>query len=164
MTSFTPGPETQRHFRDALGRFATGITIVTTGDAGRPLGITANSFASVSIDPPLVLWSPARASRRFAAFEAAEHFAIHIVGAHQRALAHDFVRNARAFEGFAWEPDANGTPLIGGCLARFDCTRHAVHDGGDHAIIVGHVHSATVGEGEPLIFTGGEWGLFLATA
>lgn len=164
MTTFVPGPENQRAFRDALGRFATGVTVITTAVDGAPLGITANSFASLSLAPPLVLWSPARASRRFAAFEAARHFAIHVIGTHQREVAQAFVRDGAAFEGIDWRPGAEATPLINGCLARFDCTRWAVHDGGDHALVVGRVETVEVGQGQPLLFTGGEWGHFTAAA
>ena len=85
--------------RNALGGFATGVTVVTTMTETGPLGITANSFASVSLAPPLVLWSPARRSRRFPAFEAASHFAIHVLSAGQQALAERFSRAADGFEG-----------------------------------------------------------------
>ena len=86
MQTVTPGPDTTREFRDALGRFATGVTVVTTDSEIGPLGITANSFASVSLDPPLVLWAPARFSRRFKAFAETLYFAIHVIGAEQKAL------------------------------------------------------------------------------
>lgn len=162
--AFVPGPENQRAFRDALGRFATGVTVVTTEADGNPLGITVNSFASLSLDPPLVLWAPARWSRRFAAFEAAGRFAIHVIGSHQRDVAQAFVRDGGAFDRIDWHRGAEAVPLIEGCLARFDCTRWAVHDGGDHAIVVGRVEAVDVGEGEPLLFTGGEWGHFTAAA
>lgn len=164
MQSFTPGPETARDFRDALGRFATGVTVVTTTSPEGPVGITANSFASVSLDPPLVLWSPARASRRFPAFEAADRYAIHILGADQEHLCRAFARNGTAFEGIDWAPDAGGVPVIAGCLARFDCARHAAHDGGDHLIIVGRVLSAAAREGAPLVFSAGAYGRFTDAA
>ena len=85
-------------FRSALGRFATGITIITCSHDGHPMGITANSFASVSLDPPLVLWSPAKASRRHLAFSQATHFAIHILEAGQEALCHNFARPGDGFK------------------------------------------------------------------
>ncbi len=84
QTAFSPGKADARAFRNALGKYATGVTIVTCESAQGPLGMTANSFASVSIDPPLVLWSPARASKRFASFEAARHFAIHVLDESQK--------------------------------------------------------------------------------
>ena len=164
MQSFTPGPETARDFRDALGRFATGVTVVTAASPEGPVGMTANSFASVSLDPALVLWSPARASRRFGAFEAAERFAIHILGAEQEHLCRAFARNSATFDGIDWEADDDGVPILAGCLARFDCARHAAHDGGDHLIIVGRVLSAAAREGAPLVFSAGAYGRFTDAA
>lgn len=161
MHHFTPGPGKSREFRDALGRFATGVTVVTCrARDGRPLGMTANSFASLSLDPPLVLWAPARASMRFAAFEAAEQFAIHVLGEHQHPLGLCFSREGFDFEGCEWTAGAAGVPLIEHCLARFECTRHAVHEGGDHAIIVGRVRRVATGDGAPLIFARGSYGGF----
>ncbi|TYB91073.1 flavin reductase family protein [Oceaniovalibus sp. ACAM 378] len=158
LRPFTPGPDTSREFRAALGRFATGVTVVTTQTADGPLGITANSFAAVSLDPPLVLWSPARAAGRFAPFVTAEHFAIHIMSADQRSVCEAFVSDGAAFGDLVWAPGKTGAPLIEGCLAQFECVRHAVHDGGDHAIIVGRVLHAAHGDGAPLLFAGGRYG------
>lgn len=160
MTRFTPGPDTARDFRDALGQFATGVTVVTCQTAQGPLGITANSFASVSLDPPLVLWSPARSSRRFAAFEAATHYAIHILGDHQTDICNGFVKDGFDFSNFDWHAGDNDVPLIHNCLARFECTRHAIHEGGDHAIIVGRVTAAAISDGTPLLFARGAYGRF----
>jgi flavin reductase (DIM6/NTAB) family NADH-FMN oxidoreductase RutF len=160
MAPFVPGEETAREFRDALGRFATGVTIVTTMTDQGPLGITANSFASVSLDPPLVLWSPARTSRRFPAFEAATHYAIHVLGEDQRELCAHFSRDGFAFDALDWRKGDHGIPEIAGCLARFDCERTAAHDGGDHLIIVGRVLSAEARDGAPLVFSSGRYGHF----
>lgn len=157
----TPGPDTARDFRTALGRFATGVTLVTCDSPIGPLGITANSFASLSLEPPLVLWSPARSSRRFDAFAAARHFAIHILRDDQIGLAHAFTHHGQAWEGVAWHPSPEGVPLIDDALARFDCRTHAIHDGGDHAIVVGEVTRAMIGEGAPLVFAGGGFGGFV---
>ena len=160
MPGFTPGPETVAHFRHALGRFATGVAVVTAmGEAG-PVGITANSFASVSLDPPLVLWSPARASRRFPVFAGAAAFAIHILDARQEALGRHFVRHGHAPEAMGWQRGHGGVPVLADCLARFDCALHARHEGGDHAILVGRVLHAVVREGLPLVFLGGDYGGF----
>ena len=155
--TFIPGPDTARAFRDALGQFATGITVITCATRQGPLGITANSFASVSLDPPLVLWSPARSASRFPVFEAAQHFAIHVIGTQQQNMCQAFVKDGAAFADLDWAPGATGAPLIDGCLARFECERHAVHDGGDHAIILGRVVSATLGRGAPLVFAAGQF-------
>ena len=158
--AFEPGQDTERELRDALGRFATGICVVTTQTADGPLGITANSFASVSLDPPLVLWSPALASKRCDAFVNADHFAIHILGEEQKHYCDTFATGGRDFDQLDWQPSAQNVPLLTTCLARFECDRYAVHDGGDHAIIIGKVTSATVGEGAPLIFAQGAYGRF----
>lgn len=161
MERFTPGADTARAFRDALGRFATGVTVVTAQTAEGPVGITANSFASVSLDPPLVLWSPARASSRFPVFAAAEHFAIHVLGQEHRDLAAHFVRHGRDFAGIAVRPGPGGAPLIEDCLARFACRAVARHDAGDHLIVVGEVLEAAARPGEPLVFSQGAYGQFL---
>ncbi|MCR8725054.1 flavin reductase family protein [Frigidibacter sp. SLM-1] len=159
---FTPGPETVHDFRHALGRFATGVTVVTAQGAKGPVGITANSFASVSLDPPLVLWSPARASRRFEVFAGAAGYAIHILDAEQADLCRHFVRHGHAPEGMVWGKGEGGLPVLPDCLARFDCRAEAAHDGGDHLILVGRVTRAVVREGAPLVFLGGHYGSFRA--
>ena len=152
--------EDPRALRNALGKFATGVTIVTCDCPRGPLGITANSFASVSLDPPLVLWSPARASKRFTAFVEADHFAIHILADNQQYFCDTFATEGGDFSTLNWQPSEKNVPLIDSCLARIECDRHAVHDGGDHAIIVGLVTQATVGEGTPLVFAKGSYGRF----
>jgi flavin reductase (DIM6/NTAB) family NADH-FMN oxidoreductase RutF len=162
LPGFTPGPETVHDFRHALGRFATGVTIVTAAGDDGPVGITANSFASVSLDPPLVLWSPARASRRFGVFERAGAFAIHILDESQIDLCRHFVAHGHPPTGLVWGRGDNGTPVLPACLARFDCVPHAAHDGGDHLILVGRVTHAVVREGTPLVFLGGAYGGFRA--
>jgi len=158
MTQFAPNTGTEQRYREALGRFATGVTVVTCQTDRGPLGITANSFSSLSLDPPLVLWAPARASQRFAAFEAAQHFAVHVLAEDQYALCAAYAQNGTQFVGVDWQSGDNGVPLIDNCLARFDCTQHAIYDGGDHAIIVGHVNAVTVRAGSPLIFANGSYG------
>lgn len=142
----------ERELRDALGRFATGVTVVTTMTERGPLGITANSFSSVSLRPPLVLWSPARKSRRFPAFEAASHFAVHVLSAGQQALAEDFSGPGDGFLGLAFEPGLGGVPLFAGCAARFECRHAAQYHGGDHLIVVGEVLRLVQAELPPLLF------------
>jgi len=160
MTRFKPGPDSARAFRDALGAFATGVTVVTTRTEHGPLGITANSFSSVSIDPPLVLWSPAKASRRYEPFAAAKHFAIHVLGSDQADICEAFVRDGTAFSGFETRNLTAGIPLIENCLARFECALFARHDAGDHTLIVGEVIAAEARPGEPLVFARGRYGRF----
>lgn len=147
-----------RALRTVLGQFATGVTIVTTAPQDGPLGITANSFASVSLDPPLVLWSPARASRRCGAFAAARHSAVHILRADQQDLAAQIARDGRDFDGVDWIAGPTGTPQIDACLARLDLEAHAQHDGGDHIILVGRVTGIALGTGDPLVFAQGRYG------
>lgn len=149
-----------RALRDAFGRFATGVTVVTTQTAEGPLGITANSFSSVSLDPPLVLWSPGKASRRFQPFADADTFAIHVLAEEQAPLCNDFARDGWDFAPHDWQPAPDGTPLLNGCLARFHCATQAIHDAGDHVIIVGVVLDATERAGAPLIFSAGQYGRF----
>lgn len=160
LRSFVPGPDRQRDLRDALGRFATGVTVVTTTTPDGPVGITANSFASVSLDPPIVLWSIARHSKRFAAFAECRHFAVHVLGAEQLDLGRRFARSGEAFAGLDHALSDKGVPLIPGCLSRFECARMEGHDGGDHLIVVGRVTAAALREGEPLLFSGGGYGRF----
>lgn len=149
----------ERALRDALGRFATGVTVVTTMTPDGPLGITANSFASLSLDPPLVLWSPARRSSRFAAFETASHFCVHVLAADQEALARHFAQ-VGVFGGFGFTPGLGGAPLIEGSAARFECFHAARFDGGDHLICVGEVLRLTQRDVAPLVYyRGGYHGL-----
>lgn len=152
-----PPEDDPRAFRHALGRFATGVTVVTVGAEEGPVGITANSFASVSIDPPLVLWSPDRGSARYPYFSEAEHYAIHILGAHQQEVCDGFTRDRSAFGGLEWEESAYGVPLIADCLARFECRREAAYPAGDHDIIVGRVLHSAYRDGLPLLFQGGRF-------
>ncbi len=161
---FVPSAENSREFRNALGRFGTGVTIVTTSDGENPLGITVNSFASVSLDPALVLWSPAKASYRFEKFESASHYAIHVLDHSQADLATQFARDAHSFEHCSWRWSDSGVPLIDNTIARFECERLSSHDGGDHAIVVGRVVRAANFDGEPLMFVGGQYGRFIGAA
>lgn len=155
---FRPGPDTSDDFRAALGRFGTGVTVVTCASEIGPLGITANSFSSVSLDPPLVLWSPGKFSRRYGAFAQARHFAIHVIGEDQFHICQGFARNGTAFDGLDWQLSEMGVPLINGCLSRFECDKYAEHDGGDHAIIVGRVTNVVTRPGLPLLFYQGNYG------
>lgn len=164
MQSFVPTADTTRDLRNALGRFATGVTVITAQNAnGDPVGITANSFASVSLDPALVLWSPAKTSSRYDVFMQAKHFAIHVMNDTQSDLCKAFVGDAHAFEGLDTEQNAENVTLINGCLARFECSMEAAHDAGDHSIIVGRVTRVSVGTGDPLLFASGQFGKFDAS-
>jgi len=150
----------RRAFRNALGCFATGVTVVTTvTDAGEPVGLTANSFSSVSLDPPLVLFCLGRNSQNFEAITAAGRFAVNVLAEEQRDLS---VRFSTAigdrWDGVAWETWETGAPILSGCLASLDCETEAVHDGGDHVIMVGRVKRlASVSEGKPLLYFMGNY-------
>jgi flavin reductase (DIM6/NTAB) family NADH-FMN oxidoreductase RutF len=147
----------QREFRNAMGHFATGVTVVTTTTPEGPLGMTVNSFASVSLVPPLVLWSPARESDRFAAFEAASHFAIHVLPRYGRALAERFADSGTDFAGLAFAPGHGGVPLLDDFCARIECRHAAKYDGGDHLIVVGEVLRMVERDLPPLIFQRGDY-------
>jgi len=146
--------------RAALGRFATGVTVVTCQGPSGPMGITANSFASVSLDPPLVLWLPAKATRRYAAFVQATSFSIHVLDQTQLSVSHAFARNGSGFDGLDWDYDEREVPILKHALARFDCHLHAQHDGGDHTIMVGYVDHFISLDGQPLIFSQGGYHSF----
>jgi flavin reductase (DIM6/NTAB) family NADH-FMN oxidoreductase RutF len=158
--SFIPGPKTARAFRDALGCFGTGVTVVTALSDRGPLGMTANSFTSLSLDPPLVLWAPAKSSRRAESFTRAAHYAIHIMAEDQHDLALHFSKQGEGFDAVDWTPSVRDVPILAGCLARFECSLHAVHDAGDHTIVIGHVDQATFRPGKGLIFKQGQYGGF----
>jgi flavin reductase (DIM6/NTAB) family NADH-FMN oxidoreductase RutF len=158
--SFVPGPATAARFRQALGRFVTGVTVVTAATPAGPMGITVNSFTSVSLDPPLVLWCPARASRRFEYFTQATHFAVHVLGEEQRDLSRRFASGAGLFADLDPATTPEGVPVLPDPLARFDCARHATHDGGDHVIVLGRVLRGSLRDGAPLVFSGGDYGQF----
>lgn len=129
-----------RAFRDALGRYPTGVALVTAPADGRPRVMTVNSFASVSLDPPLILWSLARDTGRAGVFLNAEVFAVSVLAADQRELANACARNDDLVSsGAAWTTGALGAPLVDGAVARFECRRFAVYPGGDHDIILGEV-------------------------
>lgn len=156
MNVFNP-IEDPRAFRNALGAYATGVTVVTVPSDDGPVGITANSFASVSLDPPLVLWMPTKNSKRFKYFTGVRHYAIHILDAHQADICNGFVKDKAAFDGLDWVTGGHDVPHIRGCLARFECTLEAEHDAGDHTIIVGRVTGASARDGLPLLFQGGQF-------
>ena len=118
-------------YRSALGSFATGVTVITTpGDDGAPVGLTANSFNSVSLDPPMVLWSLARRSHSLPAFRAARHWAVHVLAAEQQALSDRFARSGTdKFAGVAITRGEAGVTLLEGCAARFECRASFEYEG-----------------------------------
>lgn len=147
-------------FRSALGMFATGVTIVSARTpSGDLIGLTANSFNSVSLDPPLVLWSLARAAASLAAFSTGSHYAINILAADQKALAERFAtRGANRWEGVEFTLGAGSAPLIAGAAASFECFNRSRYEEGDHVIFVGEVeHCTWRTDASPLLFHGGRF-------
>lgn len=145
--------------RGALGSFATGVTIVTTRDpTGGDVGLTANSFNSVSLDPPMVLWSLAKTSFSLPAFLASRYFAVHVLAADQEPLSNLFAkRGAEKFAGIALERGEGDVPLLPGCAARFVCRTAFQYEGGDHIIFVGEILSLAHSDRAPLVFHGGRY-------
>lgn len=145
--------------RRAMGTFATGVTVVTCCDAkARPCGITANSFSSVSLEPPLVLWNIARASNSLEAFLNADQFVINVLAEHQHAVATHFAKSDhQLFDDVEYEQGPAGVPVLPDTLGRFECRRHHIYEGGDHYIIVGKVERYVYTPGEPLVFYGGRY-------
>jgi flavin reductase (DIM6/NTAB) family NADH-FMN oxidoreductase RutF len=153
-----------RALRNALGRFATGVTIVTCVDAaGERVGLTANSFNALSLEPPLVLWSLRRASPNLAAFEAASHFAVNVLAESQVELSRRFAAPWPAegaggrFDEGSWSAGLGGAPVLAGCAAVFECERVMAHDGGDHRLFIGRVQRLADIATAPLVFQGGRY-------
>src|ERR1700722_13358536 len=143
-----------RDFRNALGTFATGVTIITAmADDGKPYGLTCNSFASVSLNPPLVLWSLGMFSQGLPVFQNASHFAVNVLGASQQALAAQFAKaSADKFVGVVWTPGMGGAPLLADSVAHFQCRAANRYYGGDHVIFLGAVEAYAYHRQEPLLF------------
>jgi len=157
-------PPTQRELRDAFGLFATGVTVVTAvRPDGEPVGVTANSFTSVSLEPPLLLWCLAGGSSGVPAFAPGADFAVHVLSHHQLEMALHFARRMHdKFEvDLHWRSKPH-PPHLAEALCRFDCRVHAVHEGGDHLIIVGEVLAIVRSPGKPLAFHSGRFGSFSA--
>ncbi len=149
-----------RDFRNTLGRFATGVTIVTAmSPKNEPIGVTISSFNSVSIEPPLILWSLSLNSPLLEAFRSAHHYAINVLAVDQQALSDRFAsRTINRFADLPVQKGLGGTPLIEGCCAWFECSHEAQYPGGDHLIFVGHVERFAQGEtDEPLVFHGARY-------
>jgi len=158
-----PGPLpafTEREFRDALAQFATGVTVICApGPDGGFVGFTANSFNSVSLDPPLVVWSLNRRASNLAAFEQAGRYAINVLAHDQADIARRFSRpHADRFAGVGYRLGAAGVPLIEGCIAWFECRHHAQHRAGDHVLFIGEVEACARRKGSGLVFHHGRYG------
>lgn len=155
---FQPGADQTRALRTAFGSFATGVTVITTRTADGPVGMTANSFSSVSLDPALALWSVDKGSDRFEVFANANRYAIHVLAEDQADLSTGFARDPDFFAQAPWSEGADGVPDLSGVLCRFDCRLEAAHDAGDHVILVGRILEVTQRPGAPLLFAAGRYG------
>jgi flavin reductase (DIM6/NTAB) family NADH-FMN oxidoreductase RutF len=149
-----------RELRNALGRFATGVTVVTAvSDKGQALGMTANSFSSVSLDPPLVLWSLQNNSDVYETFSRPQHYAINVLSSEQQAYSNQYARKGQhVLEEAHYRLGKYGAPIIRHALATFECELYATHEAGDHLIIIGRVtemHQRPTGE--PLLFYCGRY-------
>lgn len=152
----------ERQFRDALAAFPTGVAVITGISAeGERVGITVNSFNSVSLSPPLVLFSVARSARSFAAWRQMSHYAVNILSQDQEAISNRFARRLDdKWDGLLVLDGVYGMPLLPNALAAFECAAHAHYEGGDHAIFVGRVealHTTAHKQAQPLIFFGGRY-------
>ena len=148
------------HFRKALGQFATGVTVITTRLAdGSFRGLTASSFNSVSLAPPLVLWSLSQQAGSMPTIRSGSHYAINILAADQKELAQRFAtRDIDRFAGVAWREGAGGAPVLDGAVATFECANRSQYEEGDHVIFVGEVEACSRAEhAQPLIFHGGRY-------
>lgn len=144
----------ERELRNVLGCFATGVVVATTlGDAGRPVGLSVSSFNSVSLDPPLVLWSLARSAASYSAFSSASNFAINILPSEQVDVCQQFSQPSDdKFEGISWRQGEQGMPILSNALATLECRTRCQHEGGDHTIFIGEVVNLAASNKAPLIY------------
>jgi flavin reductase (DIM6/NTAB) family NADH-FMN oxidoreductase RutF len=156
-------PIDPRDFRNALGTYGTGVTIVTAmASDGKPYGVTCNSFASVSLNPPLVLWSLGMFSQGLPIFQNASHFAVNVLDVSQQELALKFAKSSgEKFAGVEWKPGLGSAPVIAGCVAQFQCRAVNRYYGGDHIIFLGAVEAYSYNGQEPLLFARSGFGKFV---
>ncbi len=153
------GPDAQRQFRQTLGQFATGVTVMTCmGPNGSRIGVTVNSFTSLSLNPPLIMWALADSSANFGSFEAGAPFAVNVLSIDQEQAARQFATPAGdKFANIDIHEGIDGVPLIVGCVAYLECRTEARYPGGDHEIIVGRVRRVFNIARRPLLFHGGQF-------
>lgn len=149
-TSTEIGPH--RALRSALARFATGVTVITTRHGGQRIGLTVNSFTSLSLEPPLVLWCLRRKSMTHAAFVTAEHFAVNVLAAGQQHLAERFAARSERFAGVAVRAGPYGLALLDGTVGTLICRRHRTFPAGDHVVLIGSVLDYDARPGPSLLF------------
>ena len=149
------------HFKEVLGHFATGVTVVTAMEEGQPVGFTCQAFTSLSLDPPMVALAPAKTSTSWPRIAKAGAFCVNILSDRQEALCRTFaVSGGDKFQGVGWHVGAAGTPVLEGSLAWIECRLGVIHEAGDHELVVGRVLALGVGQGSPLLFYRGGFGGF----
>jgi flavin reductase (DIM6/NTAB) family NADH-FMN oxidoreductase RutF len=158
MDTHSP-PFEARKLRNALGKFPTGVTVVTTRAAdGKPEGLTANSFAALSLDPPIVLWSLGKNAKSLPSFLKAGHFAINVLASHQADLSHRFATpSANKFESVETTHGIGGCPILPNVLASFECETKQSLEAGDHILFIGRVLRFGYRDGAPLGFSAGQY-------
>jgi 3-hydroxy-9,10-secoandrosta-1,3,5(10)-triene-9,17-dione monooxygenase reductase component len=161
--SMPPASIDAARFREVLGHFASGVTVVTAQEEG-PVGFTCQAFAALSLEPPMVLLAPAKSSTSWPRIAAAGSFAVNILSADQEALARSFsVSGGDKFVGIGWKPGTvTGAPVLEGAIAWAECELEQIHDSGDHEIVTGRVVALGVGSGLPLLFYRGGFGTLSA--
>jgi 3-hydroxy-9,10-secoandrosta-1,3,5(10)-triene-9,17-dione monooxygenase reductase component len=159
--SAVPSPIEKAAFRTVLGHFASGVAVVAGVDSDGPVGLTCQSFFSLSLDPPLIAIAPANSSVSWPRVEASGSFCVNILADDQEAIAWAFASSGGdKFAGIGWSPAMSGSPRLHGALAWIDCDLHEVLDGGDHRLVVGRVRDLGNESGEPLLFYRGGFGTF----
>ncbi|WP_454727216.1 MULTISPECIES: flavin reductase [Cupriavidus] len=153
------GPFDARELRGVLGNFVTGVTVVTTRDAtGKPHGVTANSFSSVSLDPPLILWSQSLSSNSYPAFRESDHFVVNILADDQVAVSNHFAKSGHdKFDAVEYEDGHHGVPVLPGSAAYLECTKMATYPGGDHVVYLGKIERFLNARRRPLAFGAGKY-------
>lgn len=151
----------EARFKEALGHFATGVTVVTALEEGDPVGFTCQAFTSLSLEPPMVALAPAKSSTSWPRIARAGAFCVNILSEHQEALSRVFaVSGSDKFKGVEWRQAVRGSPVLEGSLAWVECRLESIHDAGDHELVIGNVIELGVTEGRPLLFYRGGFGTF----
>jgi 3-hydroxy-9,10-secoandrosta-1,3,5(10)-triene-9,17-dione monooxygenase reductase component len=146
-------PIDKDHFKEALGHFATGVTVVTAMEEGQPVGFTCQSFTALSLDPPMIAIAPAKSSTSWPRMVKAGAFCVNILSEDQEPLCRSFAASGGdKFRGVSWKTGLLGAPILDGCLTVVECALDSVYEAGDHELVTGHVRSLTIGKGSPLLF------------
>ena len=141
-----------------LGRFASGVTVITALHDDEPVGLAANSFTSVSLEPPLVLFCAGLTSSSWPRIKAAGHYCVNVLSSEQEAVSRQFAGKGDKYEGIGWTRGPSGAPILNGVLAWIDCVIESVHDAGDHVLVVGRVLAMDATDGRPLTYFRGGYG------